>query len=88
MNVFFSRQIDVRWNKKCRARVYTIGDNVTPLNKYHTHEDIIHRKKRVAKKRPDDDKDYSDVDYLLVQGDRKETSEDEDAIYCVSSYDN
>lgn len=73
-----------RWNKKCRARVYTIGDNVTPLNKYHTHEDIIHRKKRVPKKRTDDDKEYSDVDYLVVQGDKKETSEDEDAIYCVT----
>lgn len=40
----------IRWNNKCRARVYTIGDRVTPLNKYHTHEDIIHRKKRVSKK--------------------------------------
>lgn len=39
-----------RWNKKCRARVFTIGDIVTPLNKYHTHEDIIHRKKRVSKR--------------------------------------
>lgn len=40
----------IRWNNKCRARVFTIGDRVTPLNKYHTHEDIIHRKKRVSKK--------------------------------------
>lgn len=39
------------WNKKCRARVYTIRDIVTPLNKYHTHEDIIRRKKRIAKKK-------------------------------------
>lgn len=39
------------WNKRCRARVYTIRDIVTPLNKYHTHEDIIRRKKRIAKKK-------------------------------------
>lgn len=38
------------WNKKCRARVFTIDDTVTPLNKYHTHEDIIRRKKRVSRK--------------------------------------
>lgn len=68
--------------------MYTVGDLVTPLNKYHTHEEIIHRKKRVTKKRQPDDKDYSDVDYLLVQTDKKETSEDEDAaIFCVT-YDN
>lgn len=81
------RFILCRWNKKCRARVYTVGDVVTPLQKFHTHEEIIHRKKRVAKKRQADDKDYSDVDYLLLQTDKKETSEDEDAIYCVN-YDN
>lgn len=67
--------------------MYTVGDVVTPLNKYHTHEEIIHRKKRVAKKREQDDKSYSDVDYLLVPADKKETSEDEDAIFCVT-YDN
>lgn len=39
------------WNKRCRARVYTIGEVVTPLNKYHTHEDIIKRKKRVSRAR-------------------------------------
>lgn len=39
------------WNKRCRARVYTIADVVTPLNKYHTHEDIIKRKKRVSRGR-------------------------------------
>lgn len=39
------------WNQKCRARVYTIDDVITPLNKYHTHEDIVKRKKRVAKKK-------------------------------------
>lgn len=62
---------------------------MTPLNKYHTHEDIIHRKKRVAKNRKnDEEKEYSDVDYLLVQSEKKETSEDEDAaIFCVA-YDN
>lgn len=77
-----------RWNKKCRSRVYTIGDTITALNKYHTHEEIIHRKKRVAKKRQDDDKDYADVDYLLLAStEKKENSEDEDAIFCVA-YDN
>lgn len=39
------------WNKRCRARVYTIRGVVTPLNKYHTHEEIIRRKKRIAKKK-------------------------------------
>lgn len=38
------------WNKRCRARVYTIGETVTPLNKYHTHQEIIKRKKRVSRK--------------------------------------
>lgn len=38
------------WNKRCRARVFTIGDTITPLNKFHTHEDIIRRKKRVSRK--------------------------------------
>lgn len=38
------------WNKRCRARVYTVNEIVTPLNKYHTHEDIIRRKKRVSRK--------------------------------------
>ncbi|XP_055695338.1 modifier of mdg4-like isoform X17 [Lutzomyia longipalpis] len=39
------------WNKKCRARIYTIGDIVTPINKLHTHADIIKRKKRTIKKK-------------------------------------
>lgn len=38
------------WNKRCRARVFTIGGTVTPLNKYHTHQEIIKRKKREARK--------------------------------------
>lgn len=38
------------WNERCRARVYTLGDIVTPLNKYHTHDEVIKRKKRVSKK--------------------------------------
>ncbi|XP_055385219.1 uncharacterized protein LOC129614554 [Condylostylus longicornis] len=37
------------WNQKCRSRVYTINDVVTPLNRYHTHEEIIKRKKRARK---------------------------------------
>lgn len=61
--------------------MYTIGDTVTPLNKYHTHEEIIYRKKRVAKKQGKDDKDYIDVDYLLVSGEKKDASEDEEGIF-------
>lgn len=67
--------------------MYTINNDVTPLNKYHTHEDIIHRKKRVTKKRKGDDKNYGDVDYLVVSTEKKDNSEDEDAIFCVA-YDN
>lgn len=75
----------IRWNQKCRSRVYTLGDIVTVLHKYHTHEDIIHRKKRVAKKRTEEDKEFSDIDYLLASNDKKETSEDEDGtIFCVT----
>lgn len=40
------------WNQRCRARVFTIGGTVTPLNKYHTHQDIIKRKKRESRKAP------------------------------------
>lgn len=58
---------------------------MTPLNKYHTHEDIVLRKKRVPKKKQDEDKEYADVDYLMQQ-EKKETSEDDEALYCV--YDN
>lgn len=72
-----------RWNQKCRSRVFTLGEAVTVLNKYHTHEEIILRKKRVARKRGDDDKDFADVDYLLAANDKKETSDDEE-IFCVS----
>ncbi|XP_021693981.1 modifier of mdg4 isoform X19 [Aedes aegypti] len=39
------------WNQKCRARVYTIENVITPLNRYHTHSDIIKRKRRVTKKK-------------------------------------
>ena len=72
--------------------MFTIAETVTILQKFHTHEEIIHRKKRVVKKRQDDDKEYADVDYLLV-ADKKDNSEaeiegeDEDPIFCVS-YDN
>lgn len=77
-----------RWNKKCRARVYTIGDIITPLQKLHTHEDIIYRKKRVAKKNATNPEKMYDVvvDYLLVSDDKKETSDDEDVNYV--NYDN
>lgn len=39
------------WNQKCRARVYTLGNVITPLNRYHTHSDIVKRKRRVTKKK-------------------------------------
>uniref|UniRef100_A0A182S6H5 BEN domain-containing protein n=1 Tax=Anopheles maculatus TaxID=74869 RepID=A0A182S6H5_9DIPT len=38
------------WNQKCRARVYTIDRQITPLNRYHTHVDIVKRKQRVVKR--------------------------------------
>lgn len=80
INSFF---LYYRWTKgiSCRARVYTIGDIITPLEEYHTHTHIIHRKDRVAKQRvtkkrvgkksvtkkqEKDDKEYLDVDYLLI----------------------
>lgn len=37
------------WSQKCRARVYTIGNTITTLNRFHTHEEIIKRKKRMTK---------------------------------------
>lgn len=72
-----------RWNKKCRARVYTIGDVITPLQRLHTHEEVIHRKKRVTKKNTKNDKDEKHyyVDYLLVSEDKKETSDDEEILF-------
>lgn len=39
------------WNQKCRARVYTIENLITPINKFHTHEDVITRKQRTKKER-------------------------------------
>lgn len=38
------------WNEKCRARVYTIDKFITPLNKFHTHTEVIKRKQRIGKK--------------------------------------
>lgn len=84
-HILFDFSLLNRWNQKCRARVFTLGDVITPLQENHTHSDVIHRKKRVAKKRTDDDKDFSDVDFLLVPSDKKDQSEDEEgAIYCVT----
>ncbi|EDW85156.2 uncharacterized protein Dwil_GK14501 [Drosophila willistoni] len=37
------------WNQKCRSRVFTINDVVCPLNRFHTHEEIVRRKKRVRR---------------------------------------
>lgn len=81
---------------KCRARVYTIGGIITTLNKYHTHEEIIYRKKRVSKKlktssSKDEEQSNEDVDYLIVQTDKKDQNAseeelDETAIYVT--YDN
>lgn len=39
------------WNEKCRARVYTLNERITPLNKFHTHSHVINRKPRVSKKK-------------------------------------
>lgn len=72
------------WNQKCRARVYTIDDVITPLNKYHTHEDIVKRKKRVAKKRdaknqrPNENVVTNESDevhfYIVTDNEKKEQS--------------
>ncbi|XP_058130357.1 modifier of mdg4-like isoform X8 [Anopheles ziemanni] len=40
------------WNQKCRARVYTVDRQITPLNRYHTHTNIVKRKQRITKARP------------------------------------
>ncbi|XP_017860642.1 PREDICTED: uncharacterized protein LOC108611950, partial [Drosophila arizonae] len=40
------------WNQKCRSRVFTINDIVCPLNRFHTHEEIVRRKKRVRRIQP------------------------------------
>ncbi|XP_034115751.2 mediator of RNA polymerase II transcription subunit 23 [Drosophila albomicans] len=40
------------WNQKCRSRVFTINDIVCPLNRFHTHEEIVRRKKRVRRVPP------------------------------------
>nr|CAE75606.1 TPA: modifier of mod(mdg4)-h62.3 [Drosophila pseudoobscura] len=37
------------WNQKCRSRVFTVNDIVCPLNRFHTHEEIVRRKKRVRR---------------------------------------
>lgn len=80
---------EYRWNNKCRARVYTIGDRVTPLNKYHTHEDIIHRKKRVSKKisatTAEDDPSNDEEDLLLEKIDKDICDDDGTDLYV--SYD-
>lgn len=68
------------WGKRCRARVYTIGDIVTPLNKYHTHEDIIKRKKRVARKKATTLAD-DQVQFFIVQSDKKDASEEEEPLF-------
>ncbi|XP_053680523.1 uncharacterized protein LOC128731426 [Anopheles nili] len=39
------------WNQKCRARVYTIEGQITPLNRFHTHREIVKRKQRVVKRK-------------------------------------
>lgn len=74
------------WNKRCRARVYTIGDIVTPLNKYHTHEDIIRRKKRIAKKKIEPIQSTSAEEemshfFIIESSNKKDRTEDEDAVF-------
>lgn len=39
------------WNEKCRARVFTLNERITALNKFHTHSHVINRKPRVSKKK-------------------------------------
>lgn len=39
------------WNQKCRSRVFTVNNVITPLNSQHTHVDIVRRKKRVRKQK-------------------------------------
>ncbi|XP_034137654.1 uncharacterized protein LOC117589639 [Drosophila guanche] len=41
------------WNQKCRSRVFTVNDIVFPLNRFHTHEEIVRRKKRVRRVLPE-----------------------------------
>lgn len=69
------------WNKRCRARVYTINNVVSTLNKFHTHEEIIRRKKRVAKKKEKTDEidtgDHPGVFYIVEAADKKDTSLEE-----------
>lgn len=39
------------WNaRKCRARAYTMGNIVGPVQKYHTHEDVVYHKMPAALK--------------------------------------
>lgn len=40
------------WSRKCRARVYTVGDEVFPLKAEHTHTDVGTRKKREKRQKP------------------------------------
>ncbi|XP_017844608.1 uncharacterized protein LOC108601221 [Drosophila busckii] len=46
------------WNQKCRSRVFTINDIVCPLNRFHTHEEIVRRKKRVRRAPPAESKPF------------------------------
>lgn len=62
------------WNNKCRARVFTINDRVHILNRFHTHEEIIKRKKRVAKKKV---KPEEEVFYIVEKKDGEETPMEE-----------
>lgn len=63
--------------------MYTIGDTVTPLNKYHTHEEIIHRKKRVTKKSIpcDDDQRSEDGEFFTVSIKKDMIEDDESELY-------
>lgn len=69
------------WNRRCRARVFTIGDAITPLNKYHTHEDIIRRKKRIVKKKTEpveqvDEATPDELAHFFIIETPKKTTED------------
>lgn len=37
------------WSGKCRARIFTVGLQVFPLKREHTHLEVVMRKKRETK---------------------------------------
>lgn len=70
------------WNQKCRSRVYTVNNIITPLNSQHTHVDIVRRKKRVRKQKINMIEEHLEVENMpgfeLVAHDEMETECDAD----------